>query len=323
MSARDDRIAIGKRRIKYILKDRLYANQRQLESKISEAGPDHQRVDPHLLSVGIRDLVKTGEIIEQRGPFNTKFFTLPSFDVSFPDDSNRKALIDGLYHRFHDVTKQRSLCGDALETVVRASFSDAGGYQEIGSRSHPVISFGQLQLPGELDTIQICSAPLMLVIVEAKNIREWIYPDKEDFWSLVNKALALQDAIFPILPLFVARKIPYYTRVAMKEIGVLGFEMHKQYFDPSVQADVARFRDKDQLGFHDVTASLSASEPFTTYLKQTVKLHGPDYAARFKSNAPVLSRFAAQLANPDVRFDVRKGLYQAVLAQLKLIDRIP
>lgn len=322
MSARDDRIAIGKRRVKYILKDRLYANHRQLESKISEAGPDHQRVDPHLLSVAIRDLAQNGEILEHSGPLGTRFFTLPSFDLAHPDDLNRKTLIDGIYARFQELARKQALCGDALETVVRESFSAAGGYLEIGSKKKPVLNFGNLQLPGELDSIQLCADPGMLVIVEAKNIREWIYPNKEELWSLINKALVLVSADLPVLPVFVSRKIPYYARVTMKEVGVLGFEIHKQYFDPSVQADVDRFRNKDLLGFHDVTASVSASDPLTRYLKRTVKEHGLEYAARFKANAPVLSKYASQLANADVRHD-RNAFYKAVMSELNLTDRIP
>lgn len=322
-AARDARIAIGKRRLKNILRDRLYANQRQLESKISEAGPDHQRVDPHLISVALKDLLAEGQISVQQGPQGTKFFTLPTFDAAHPDDAARKILIDEVYSRFHAITKQRPLCGDALETVIRGSFSDAGGYLEFGSRSNPVMNFGSIQLPGELDSVQLLSNPVLLIVVEAKNLREWIYPEKEEVWGLINKALLLVDAPMPVVPFFVARKIPYYSRLVFKELGVLGFEMRKQYFDPSVAADVVDFRDKDKMGFHDVLADLSPSATLSAYLSETMKAHGPTYAARFKRNAPILRRYSGQLADPNVRFGYRRNLYLAVLNELSLEDPIP
>lgn len=319
--ARAARIAIGKRRLKNVLRDRLYANQRQLESKISEAGPDDQRVDPHLLSVAIKDLQNSSEIVCHTGPNGTHFFSLPQFDVRFPDDAGRKTLIDDVYSRFHRTAIQQSLCGDALETVIHASFADAGGYQEFGSRGNPLLNFGPIRLPGAVDSIQLLADPLLLVVVEAKNYREWIYPDKEQLWGLINKSLLLVDSPMPVTPLFVTRKIPYYTRLVLKEVGVLGFEMRKQYFDPSV--DVTDFRHKDKLGFHDIVADTSPSPTLTAYLAETLKVHGPTYAARFKHNAPVLRRYAAQLADPNVRFEHRKNLYVAVLTELSLEDPIP
>src|SRR5437016_1686925 len=53
---RGDRIEIGKERLQNILAAHGIATWRTLEQKISDAGPGHLRIDPHILTVARRQL---------------------------------------------------------------------------------------------------------------------------------------------------------------------------------------------------------------------------------------------------------------------------
>ncbi len=64
-----ERILIAKRRIQSILDRETVANQRTLEQKIAEQGPTTQRVDPHLITQAIFDLLEQNRL---------KFHTHPS-----------------------------------------------------------------------------------------------------------------------------------------------------------------------------------------------------------------------------------------------------
>jgi hypothetical protein len=54
------RIAIGERRIQNILRSHGVATMRMLEQKISDAGPNPQRIDPHLLTQARTNLTSQG-----------------------------------------------------------------------------------------------------------------------------------------------------------------------------------------------------------------------------------------------------------------------
>ena len=54
---------LAERRVRNILRQRRIASKRQLETKISEAGPPHMRANPHHVSEAIAQLYENGEVI--------------------------------------------------------------------------------------------------------------------------------------------------------------------------------------------------------------------------------------------------------------------
>ena len=57
-----ERIELGKRRLRNVLKTNVLANLRTLENKISYAGPTNQRIDPHMPTISKKLLLEAGEI---------------------------------------------------------------------------------------------------------------------------------------------------------------------------------------------------------------------------------------------------------------------
>lgn len=76
------RIAIGERRIRNILRSHGVATMRMLEQKISDAGPNPQRIDPHLLTQARTNLTGQG-ILATRVGNRAQWHYLNSSDKEF------------------------------------------------------------------------------------------------------------------------------------------------------------------------------------------------------------------------------------------------
>lgn len=296
MPVKPERLALAKRRIKNILRTRFYANVRQLESKIAEAGPLDQRCDPHVISQALRELLMTKEIAVEKGPQQAHFYYLPSL-LATPDFSARKARILELTAIHHSLTSGDStICGDALEAVIGAAISKTGNFTELGSKKKPLLNFGNVEIPGSLDYLLLANSPASIIALEAKNIREWIYPDSRELWLLIHKAMLIaQGTSALVLPVLICRKIPYYARVAFKQMGVLGFEMHRQYYIPKVESQLTEIRHKDGLGFHDIVTDLTPPETLIRFLSETLPEQTATYAQQFRQNIPVYEKHAERM----------------------------
>lgn len=316
-----ERLATCKKRIKSVLKDRYYATNRQLESKICESGPFNQRCDPHVVSQALREMVNSEELATIQHPqHNTKFYHLPEMLLKAKSRKILKArseVIDPLYSRYLSFAQNdQRLCGDALETVMRDGFSQVPSFVELGSKQYPMMVFGELVLPGSLDGTFLLAEKKLLIAVETKNIREWIYPNSQELWSLVNKANTISSSSCPVLPVIICRKIPYYAYVAFKQLGILGFETHTQFFDPSIDDQLVDIKHKDGLGFHDIKTALVPPAGFVSFLEKTIPSYGPDYAARFLSHKSLLDQVAPQLALKNIHYSQRNALWLTVKVAL-------
>src|SRR5260370_32046035 len=80
--APDERLALARRRILRVLRTNQVCSLRTLENKISDAGPYGMRIDPHLISDGLRQLERQlGQVIRIPRPTG-HWFTLPSVPQS-------------------------------------------------------------------------------------------------------------------------------------------------------------------------------------------------------------------------------------------------
>ena len=67
-----ERIGIAKERILSILDRETVAHEKTLEQKIAEQGPEGQRVDPHLVSLAIDDLIALRRLAPHFHPVTKK-----------------------------------------------------------------------------------------------------------------------------------------------------------------------------------------------------------------------------------------------------------
>src|SRR5690348_6067561 len=63
---REKRLALANKRLMNVLRKHVVATERTLEQKISDAGPNNQRIEPVVLTQARRKLVENGNVVELR-----------------------------------------------------------------------------------------------------------------------------------------------------------------------------------------------------------------------------------------------------------------
>ena len=83
--------------------------------------------------------------------------------------------------------------------------------------------------------------------IEVKNIREWMYPDREEVREMLFKCCAIN-----VVPVLIARRIHYSTFSVLNPCGVIIHQTYNQLYPDSAHELAAKVRDKQLLGYHDV-----------------------------------------------------------------------
>jgi hypothetical protein len=137
---------------------------------------------------------------------------------------------------------------------------------------------------GRLDFILSTTAGVFAG-VEIKNVREWMYPDRQEVRDLLRKCTSLD-----IVPVLISRRIPYVTFKLMNTCGVIVHQTYNQLF-PSADVDLAnKAKDKNLLGYHDIRVG---NEP-DARLQKFSALHLPDL---INSHRPTFDKFKDLLAS--------------------------
>jgi len=108
-------------------------------------------------------------------------------------------------------------------------------------------------------------------------------------WNLIGRALRI-DA----LPVLVTRKIVYPSYYVFREIGLLAFQVHFQFFPPKLETRVGEIRHKDGLGFSDIRCSDEAPPALVRYFAEHLPRLAPGALERFLSRKDILSRYAME-----------------------------
>lgn len=171
------------------------------------------------------------------------------------------------------------------------------------------------------------------VLIEVKNIREWVYPSTSELFQLLTKAALIQQAhpTHPMLPVFVCRRANKTAFRAAKALGFLVIDARRQYLLPRVALDRDEAGDhalldelRSELGFHDLVVANGPDPVVTKMFKDVVPKRVAEVPATW---AEVGCRFAehyralwqassgpeqASLSR-DFRRDVRASLDKAQL----------
>ncbi len=107
---------------------------------------------------------------------------------------------------------------------------------------------GNHRLPGDDRLDFLLSHPVAgWAGIEAKNVREWLYPNRDEIKDLIRKAVALD-----CVPVLIARRFPFVTFRVLSMCGVVVHQTYNQRFHV-YDSDVASLaKRKDLLGYHDI-----------------------------------------------------------------------
>jgi hypothetical protein len=316
---REDWVLLGKRRIINILRSRLLASEKQLESKIAESGPTNQLCNPHILSSARLLLEEDNKVRHLLDPSGMPFYYHTDvYDPSIAAHAQRKELLFQLYAKYRRLVSVPELCGSALEKILWQAIP-SNTFLTIGSQNSPTDQFGQIKLPGRLDIILISSnGPQFAALIEAKNIREWIYPTNHLLWKLIEKALAFRLSGHPTVPVLISRKIQSSTRNFFHKVGILGLDTHYQYFDESLKDDIVDIQHTDGLGFKDVRIIEPPLDYVLRFFNKTILEQGPAYAKQFDAVSPILERHVSFFADKNVSFKQRTQRWNALSQELRI-----
>lgn len=309
---------IAKKRILNILDKRRISYSSHLEIKIAESGPSYMRPEPHKISKGVRllkadNLIKEYDLYKHFGKKSdgTKFLVLDGFGS--PQDIARAKAFYDWRQMFLKMSQISEYCGFVLEKLIYDAVLTSNKYHVIGSgpeyQSKKLIKTNNseiLSYQGKniykhkdgagFDLFCIHKESNIPIGIEAKNIREWIYPASEEVWRAIARACTLD-----CLPVLIARRIPFITKAGFfSKFGILGFESNFQFFDNEVQAKSDyKFKEKvihkDYLGFSDIKLIKEKDETpkslvyfFEDVLDNEVKT----YYKRFLKYKDILGKYA-------------------------------
>lgn len=232
------------------------ATQPGMEAKLSDyrfKGLPH-KIDPHHLTTARNRLLGAGAIERRyertRGNQIVATYTLADPSKAALRAAGRKRLLNA---RFSGWSRDHTKWGAApipvaLERVVHASLLEAApnGYRllrpegggEVSRIAGKPVPGGQLDNAAYYTPLGSDGLPTtpMLLPIEAKNVRQWIYPRTQELYQLLDKSVKLRQAHpnLAVLPVLVCRKAHYLTNQMAKQVGFHVIATRRQYVRPSV-----------------------------------------------------------------------------------------
>jgi hypothetical protein len=187
--SRAERETIAETRILRALTTLTVANQRTLEQKISDAGPNNQRIDPHILTEVRNRLADEGAIASvkrQNAPWyyagNTPLATVEARLAELLPIYKACSDISGRIGQALEIAVYRALCQiPAADFSGRFKNLDEHDDSTLYKKEEPLQHIGTRSLAGDqrLDFILRTkdAGPLG---IECKNVRHWMYPHVEE-----------------------------------------------------------------------------------------------------------------------------------------------
>lgn len=294
---RAEREALARKRIQNVLRSHGVAMSRILEQKIADAGPTNQRIQPHVLTPSRQQLVRGGRVLVRRRR-NIDWYHLPETPLETVN-----ARLDTL-GRLHDRTSSAGIgkrIGQTLEIAVYRALSGQstlehyGGFRDLDehddstsySKVDPPEIVSGLSIPGRktLDFL-VVHPQARNAGIEVKNVREWMYPRRDEVRDLLLKCCAIKA-----VPVLIARRIPYVTVSVLSKAGVIFHETYNQLYPDTAAALAAQVRDKNLLGFHDVRVGSQPDQRLERFVGTTLPRLLPEARDRFDRYYDLLCRY--------------------------------
>jgi hypothetical protein len=195
--SRRNRRALAEKRLISVLRTHTIATARTLEQKISDAGPLNQRIDPHVLTEARRSLSARGVIRPRTGKYCDWFHLADAA----PDEVDRRLTEQQQVHDRMCEHKFTTRLGQTLEIAVfkalqsQTAITFFGGFRDLDEHDdstkykkiEPPETVSGKSVEGGIFDFLLISQEVRPAGLEAKNVREWLYPDREEVRDLLVK----------------------------------------------------------------------------------------------------------------------------------------
>lgn len=278
---------------------------RELEAKAADRKwGDFPTIQPHLLTPAAARLRREGVISYEgattRGGGMQRVFVTADPSKTAVRVAGRKRLLLARYRTWATAGRDwnPSPVGSALERVIHASLLETApyGYRLLNPSGGEVKDLLGSRVPGgpldsaawllRLDANGMPMQPV-LIMIEAKNLREWIYPRTQELYQLLDKAASVQVAHpnVSLVPVLVCRRLNYITGAMAKQIGMHLIETKTQFVRPVVLGvdDGQRKVDEviNELGY-DVTLHDDATPAMKRQFETTLPSRVDEAAERWR-----------------------------------------
>lgn len=305
--------SIAKKRILSVLDKRRITYSSHLEIKISEAGPNYMRAEPHIINTTLKALVREGLIKRYDIEGDPTKLYIPKDFGSAGDISRAKHFNE--WRNLHSSIAQRSeYCGYVLEKIIYDAALETSKYHVMGcapsyndegklvkdSNSEILTYQGNKIYKADkgsgFDLFLIHKSTGTPIGIEAKNIREWVYPASVEVWRTIARGCTLN-----CLPVLIARKISFIAKAGFfANFGMLGYNSNFQFLDNSVLRDTGyKFKrnvmDKDYLGFADIKLIKPKDKPpdyIVNFFENILDNNAERYFNKFMEYKDILKKYA-------------------------------
>ena len=289
---------IATKRLQRILHTHTVANARILEQKISDAGPYNQRIDPHILTEA-RNTLRDRGVIQQ-----TRRRGVPWYHLTTTPAAAVEKRLSELIKLHHQTTNPRfvDLIGQVLEIAIfralkgQKNLAFFGDFPDLDthddstpySKQEPPTSLSGRRTPGNRKLDFLVSHPQGgYAGIEAKNIREWIYPAREEVQEMLLNCCSLD-----VVPVLIARRIHYSTFSVLNPCGVILHQTFNQLYPETEQELAEQVKDKRLLGYHDIRLGNTPDQRLIKFIHQDLPKVLPEARQRFDAFQDLLFRYA-------------------------------
>ncbi len=272
---------------------------RILEHEISDTGG--QPLEPRILGMARKTLVRDGELVEIVHANDPTWFHLP--DAPPMDVQARLATLAPVLRELSlsRVSRRRGQCLELAIYRALGAQPDAryfGRFPDFDPsvskrknryrKEEPPSHIGNRATPGAgpLDFIYL-HRTAGFAGVEAKNVREWIYPGADEVKGLLVKCVALD-----CVPVLVARRLPRATFEVLGECGVILHQTLNQLYHVTDKELADRAKRQDLLGFDDIQVGDEPDARLLSFIGTTLPELLPDARTRFDKYQDLLAAYA-------------------------------
>jgi hypothetical protein len=123
--------------------------------------------------------------------------------------------------------------------------------------------------------------------IEAKNNREWIYPNRKEVIDLLSKCVALD-----VVPVLIARRIHFSTFVVLNTCGVILHQTYNQLFPTADAALADQAKHKTNLGYHDIRTGNVPDARLIEFISNNLAAVLPEQRKKFDEYKDLVEDFA-------------------------------
>ena len=265
------RETLAAKRLLSVLRIHTVACARTLEQKISDAGPNNQRIEPHVLTRARNKLIQEG-VIAKATEITPWYYlaTTPARDVNAKLELLRpvhealqaQSFVTRVGQTLEIAVYRALLQSDALNTL--GCFLDLSEHEDdrLYKKEEPPANISNKRCTGKLDFVVLGHTGLIGGL-EVKNVREWLYPNRDEVRGLLAKCTSLD-----VVPVLISRRFPYVTFRLLNSCGVIVHQTYNQLFPMSEPRLATQARDKRLLGYHDVRLGNSPDARLLKFLRE-------------------------------------------------------